>query len=203
VPRRWSDLRRPEYRGRIGISDPRSSGTGLASLVAAAFALGGSEDDISPGLELFRRLREAGNLAAAEGDSSTLEKGEIPIQIKYDFNAIADRDELADKGIEAEVVIPGDGSIYAPSALLSNGYYEPQAPVRAFMEYVLSDEAQLIFARFGARPIRYVTGGLELPASARENWLPDVAYERVQTIEDWSKLDPDGIADRWETEVLG
>ena len=55
-----------------------------------------------------------------------------------------------------------------------------------FMEYVLSDEAAIAFAKFGARPIRYVLGQQELPAEATANWLPEETYQDVVVVEDFT-----------------
>ena len=75
--------------------------------------------------------------------------------------------------------------------------------IKAFFDYVLSDEAQTIFAKFGARPIRSVLGELELPAEAKTSWLPDADYAQVQVVEDFTSIDAEQIAEVWEEEVLG
>ncbi len=50
---------------------------------------------------------------------------------------------------------------------------------KLLLDFVLADEAQTAFAEFGARPIRYVLGDLELPDEAKAKWLPDAAYADV------------------------
>ena len=73
---------------------------------------------------------------------------------------------------------------------------------KLYLDWVLSDEGQVLFAKFGARPVRYVLGDLSLPASAKGNWLPDASYADVKTVKDWSKVDPAKIADVWKNQVL-
>jgi putative spermidine/putrescine transport system substrate-binding protein len=143
------------------------------------------------------------NFAAAEGNAQTLEKGEVPIQIKYDYNCKAAAVKVQEKGIKSEVIIPGV-SIYAPSALMLNKYHvNKMDAAKLFMEYVLSDEGQEIFAKFGARPIRYVIGDLQLSESAKANWLPDSQYSQVQQVKDWSKVDPETLGKFWTDQVIG
>ena len=101
------------------------------------------------------------------------------------------------------MVIPGV-SIYAPAALMLNKYYTARMDVaKLFMEYVLSDEAQETFAKFGARPIRYVLGDLKLSDAAKANWLPEANYAQVEQVKDWTKVDPEIIGKLWKDDVLG
>lgn len=199
VPRSWDDLLKPEYRGLIGVSDPSSSGTGAATFIAWAFAHGGDEDNLSPAVDYAREL--LANLAGPSGNDATLEKGEIPIQVRYDFLGVAAARKLKEKGVNVEVVIPA-GSIWAPAAMMVNKYNEAQMDAaKLYMDWVLSDEGQLLFAKFGARPVRSVVGDLVLPAEAKANWLPDALYADVKTVKDWSKVDPAKIAKIWKNEV--
>ncbi len=198
----WDDLLKPELTGRIGSpGDPRSSGTAQTTFLAWAYANGGSAEDLAPGVEFAREL--IGQYNSAEASVDLLERGEIVAWLRYDFNCLAAVNQLAAKDINAEVVIPGT-SIYAPSALMVNRYKtDTMDAAKLFMEFVIGDEAAALFARFGARPIRYVLGTQELPEAARANWLPDEMYADVQVVENFTALDATDIATAWEDEVLG
>jgi putative spermidine/putrescine transport system substrate-binding protein len=201
VPMTWADLIKPEYAGLVGLGAVGSSGTATTSFIAMNQAAGGSMDDFGPGIEYAKAL--VPNLANAEGANDTMERGEIPIQIKYDFNLIAQAEAMAEKGIKVQTVIPGDGSIYAPSALMLNRYNVGTMDLqKMFSEWVLSDDGQRIFAEFGARPIRYVLGDLELPDDAKAKWLPDDQYANVEVVDLTAKA-IDEIKDIWEADVLG
>jgi putative spermidine/putrescine transport system substrate-binding protein len=200
VPQTWEDLLKPEYKGLIGASNPATSGTGAATFVAWAFALGGDENNLQPAVDFGRQF--VGQLASADYNAQTLEKGEVPIQIKYDFNCAAAAANVKEKGVNAVVLIPGI-SIYAPSALMLNKYNTAKMDLaKLFMSYVLSDEGQTIFAKFGARPVRYVLGQLTLPDDAKAKWLPDEQYTSVKLVGDWTKIDPENIANTWKNQVL-
>jgi putative spermidine/putrescine transport system substrate-binding protein len=201
LPRSWADLAKPEYAGKVGAIDPTKSGTAATSFLSWVYASGGDETNMAPGTDLAKKI--VANFAAAEGNAQTLEKGEVPIQIKYDYNCNAAAAKVKEKGINAEVVIPGV-SIYAPSALMLNKYHiNKMDAAKLFMEYVLSDEGQEIFAKFGARPIRFVLGDLKLPESAKTNWLPESQYSQVKQVKDWTKVDPEIIGTFWKEQVLG
>jgi putative spermidine/putrescine transport system substrate-binding protein len=201
VPETWDDLLGEEFADKIGMRDPRTAGEGATAFIAWAYAHGGSENDLGPGVEFAQKLLP--QFGPKEGNAQELEKGEVPVMIKYDFNALAFQTALAEKGVNTAVVIPGV-SIYAPSALMINRYNTAKADLaKLLLDFVLADEAQTAFAEFGARPIRYVLGDLELPDSARAKWLPDADYADVKQVQDWSKVDATTLADLWDIEVLG
>ncbi|NRQ36969.1 extracellular solute-binding protein [Nonomuraea sp. NN258] len=201
-PKSWQDLLKPEYKGMIAIKAPTSSGTGQAMVVAAAVANGGSVDDLAPAYDFFKKLKTAGNLSQAKMSEEMLEKGEAPIQINYDFNGLAQKAALKAKNVNVEVIIPSDGSIWAPSGLMINKYNSAKGDfLKGFLEYVLTDEAQTLFAKFGARPIRALNGDLQLPAEAKANWLPEESYAAVKEIE-ITKINPEQIVADWEAKVL-
>ena len=58
APKAWTEVWKPEYRGKIGI--PRaSSNLGLGVLVIAAKVFGGSEDNLEPGWSKLQELKPA------------------------------------------------------------------------------------------------------------------------------------------------
>lgn len=200
VPETWDDLLGEEFIGKIGMRDPRTAGEGAAAFLAWSYANGGSENDLAPGIAFAQKLLP--QFAPKEG-LPELEKGEIPVAIKYDFNALAWAAAAKEKGINTAVVIPGI-SVYAPSALMINRYNTAKADLaKLLLDFVLADEAQTAFAEFGARPIRYVLGDLELPDTAKAKWLSDDLYADVVQVQDWSKVDANILAELWDVEVLG
>jgi putative spermidine/putrescine transport system substrate-binding protein len=200
APKTWDDLLKPEFKGKIASpGDPRASGTAQTTFIAWAYAHGGDESNMQPAIDFAKKI--VPQYAASSGSAETLQKGEHVIWLRYDFNCAATADQLKKANVNAQVVIPGV-SIYAPSALMINKYNTAKKDVaQLFLDYVLSDDAQTAFAKFGARPIRYVLGDLKLPDTAKANWLPDADYAQVVQVKDFTKLDAQKIAKIWDDQV--
>jgi putative spermidine/putrescine transport system substrate-binding protein len=202
IPETWADLAKPEYEGLVGLGRVGSSGSATWAFVAMNLAAGGTVEDYGPGIEFGKRLV---NNVVDQASLETFTRGEVPIAIRYDFNNAPWFDDLDAAGVDYNLVIPKDGSVYGTQTLMMNRFESAHGDFsRMFMDWVLSDEAQQIFARYGARPIRSVVGDdpLEVPDDAKANWLPDEDYEVVETV-DWRSVDPDAIRDMWENEVVG
>jgi len=202
TPESWADLADPRYAGLVGLGRVGVSGSSTWTFVAMNLAAGGSVSDWQPGIAYGRRLLP--NLTQA-ASLETFEKGEVPISVRYDFLSATWLDELDARGVGYRHIMPTDGSVYAPSTLMMNGYDTAHHDfAKLFMEWVLTDEAQVIFAKFGARPIRSVAGDdrLVVPDELRTRWLPDADYANVRTV-DWRELDSDQILDIWENQVVG
>jgi putative spermidine/putrescine transport system substrate-binding protein len=202
-PRTWSDLLKPEYKNMVTMNDPRSSGSGVAPFLAVNKALGGTESNMQPAIDFFTKLNKSGNLKPGKVSAGSIQKGEQPIVIHYDFLLNSYKDQFA-KDAKLEIFVPTEGSLYAPSALMLNKYTSQPNRARLFADYLLSDEGQTLLAKFGARPIRYVAGNLTLKLDDKKAWLPDAAYEKINigSYSDWAAASPEKIAAAWN-QVLG
>jgi putative spermidine/putrescine transport system substrate-binding protein len=201
-PTSWADLADPKYKGLIAIKDPTESGTAQAMVLAAASAMGGGEDlDLDAAMSYFADLEAAGQFNPAGFSEATFESGETPIYIGYDFTNIATQRLMAKAGVDSTVTVPTDGSIYAPSVMPCNANTDQPDLAKAALDFAFSDEGQTIFAEAGGHPVRYVEGDLELPESAKKNWLPEDEYADVVSFDgEWP--DAAEIASRWTDEVL-
>lgn len=202
VPDTWADLTDPRYEGMVGMGRVGVSGSATWAFVAMNLAAGGTLENWQPGIDYGKALLP--NIVD-QASIETFTRGEVPIAIRYDFNNATWFEDLDADGVNYKLVIPKDGSVVSPSTLMMNRYMTAHADFgKMFMSWVLSDEAQEIFARYGSRPIRSVVGDdpLELSDEAKANWLPDEDYEVVETV-DWRSIDPEAILDMWENEVVG
>ena len=157
VPQDWSDLLKPDYKGQVALTgDPRiinPSETELSeaanAVYAAALGSGGSLDNAAPGLEFFKQLNESGNLVPIMGNQTTLVKGETPILLRWDYNALADKDT------EIEVIIPKSGILAGVYLQAINVSVSSLSVAWQWLEFLYSDEGQLIWLKHYAHPVRF------------------------------------------------
>jgi putative spermidine/putrescine transport system substrate-binding protein len=107
-PTSWRDLWKPEFRGRVGITNLNSTlGTGF--LVEISKMFGGSEANVEPGFKALNDLKP--NLAAVAANPGALatlyQQGQIDIG-PGNFNAIQ---ILKARGVPVEFAKPKEGTI--------------------------------------------------------------------------------------------
>jgi putative spermidine/putrescine transport system substrate-binding protein len=107
-PTSWTDIWKPEYKGRVGITNLNSTlGTGW--LVEIARMRGGSEANVDAGFKAIEELKP--NLAAVAANPGALatlyQQGQIDIG-PGNFNAIQ---ILKARGVPVEFVAPKEGAI--------------------------------------------------------------------------------------------
>ncbi|MBV9919386.1 MAG: ABC transporter substrate-binding protein, partial [Pseudonocardia sp.] len=85
-PTSFADLLKPEYKNQIAINgNPTQAGAAFAAVYAAALANGGTFDNIQPGVDFFKKLKQAGNFVPVTGSAATVQSGQTPILIWWDY----------------------------------------------------------------------------------------------------------------------
>jgi len=178
-PKTFADLLKPDYKGKVALNgNPTKSGSAFGGLYAAALGNGGSFDNIQPGIDYFEKLKQAGNFIPVESTPATVEKGETPISIDWDYLNAGYAKQFATKGIKWEVSVPSDG-VYANYYNQAINKTAPHpAAARLWQEFLYSDEGQNLLLKGFTRPIRLPelvkAGTADKEAVAQ---LPDVSSE--------------------------
>ncbi|WP_327122829.1 ABC transporter substrate-binding protein [Streptomyces sp. NBC_01727] len=152
-PSTFKDLLKPEYKGQVALNgNPTKSGSAFGGVYAAALANGGSLDDVQPGLDFFGELKKNGNYTPVESTPATVEKGETPISIDWDYLNAGYADEFKSKGVDWKVSVPSDGRYaqYYSQAITKDAPHP--AAARLWQEYLYSVEGQNTWLKGYARP---------------------------------------------------
>jgi len=153
-PTTFKSLLTGPYKNDVAIDgNPTQTGSAFAAVYAAALANGGSFANIAPGVTYFKSLKAAGNFVPVEGTPATVQSGQTPILIWWDY-LLASEVQPVDKNFK--IVIPSDG-VYA-------GYYDQAisatapdpAAARLWEEYLYSTTGQNLFLEGSTRPIEQV-----------------------------------------------
>ena len=84
----------PGFKGKVALAgDPRTANQAIMTIGAAALANGGSFDNVKPGLDFFDKLNKAGNFVPLIAVPGTVDSGETPITVRWDYNALSNRDK--------------------------------------------------------------------------------------------------------------
>jgi len=201
VPKDWADLLDPKYKGQVALSgDPRTSNQAIQSVFAAGLANGGSLDNAQPGLDFFAKLNQAGNLVPTIANNGLVAKGETPVRITWDYNALSAIDSFGGNP-KAEVVVPASGRFAGVYVQAISAFAPHPNAAKLWMEYLYSDEGQLLWMKGYCHPIREAdmrTRGV-IPADLASK-LPDVSGAVFPTLDQLNKA-ADLITKNWDSAV--
>jgi putative spermidine/putrescine transport system substrate-binding protein len=154
IPRTWADLLKPEYKNRVALNgSPLSSGSAVAGVFAAAIGNGGSLNDIGPGIDYFKRLKDAGNFIPVQATPQTIASGQTPIVIDWDYLNLAYVKEFPSARIA--VSIPSDGVYGAYYCQAINATAPHPWAARLWQEFLYSDTGQLLWLKGYSHPSRF------------------------------------------------
>ncbi len=146
-----NDLLKGEYSGKVALNgDPTQAGAAFSGVLMVALTQGGSVDDIAPGVEFFRKLKAAGNFLPVDPTPATIESGQTPVVIDWNYLNAARTAKLP------------SWQVFVPSNAVVAGYYYQAinsaaphpAAARLWQEFLYSDEGQNLYAAGGVRPVR-------------------------------------------------
>jgi putative spermidine/putrescine transport system substrate-binding protein len=166
------DLLGSEFRGKVALNgDPTQAGAAFSGVMMAAVANGGSADDIAPGVEYFRELNDAGNFLPVDPSPATIESGQTPVVIDWDYTNAALTKNLP----SWTVVVPEEGVIGGYYFQAINADAPHPAAARLWQEFLYSDEGQNLWLKGGARPVR-------ADAMAEEGTIDQELYDALPEV---------------------
>jgi ABC-type sulfate transport system substrate-binding protein len=185
----FSDLARPGLK--LLHADPRSSGAGDWALLAeygSAYLPSGDRAAGEAQLEaIWRNVRVLGSSARTALSLFELGAGDALVTYEQDARLALER------GIELEIVVPSQTVVAQPVAIIvdDNVTADEKSVAQAFVEYLLSDAGQQIFAGYHLRP-----------ADCRGASFPPLAQSfTVDDLGGWSQAYRDLVETLWQTEI--
>jgi putative spermidine/putrescine transport system substrate-binding protein len=146
-----NDLLGPDFKGKVALNgDPTAAGAAFSGVVMASVANGGSADDIKPGVDFFAHLNDAGNFLPVDPTSATIESGQTPVVIDWDYLNAAESSKVDGW----KVFVPEDAPIAGYYFQAINADAPHPAAARLWEEFLYSDEGQNLWLAGGARPVR-------------------------------------------------
>lgn len=154
-PKSYKDLDNPMYKGDLALNgDPTEANAAIQAVAAVALANGGSLNNVQPGIDYFAKLRKDGIYKPVQATEATIESGETPIVLDWDYLNAAKTAASAPKGVKWTVTVPTDSPVlagYYAQAINKNAPHP--AAARLWEEYLFSVEGQNGFLKGGAHPV--------------------------------------------------
>jgi putative spermidine/putrescine transport system substrate-binding protein len=206
VPRDWPDLLKPEYKNAVALAgDPRASNQAIQGVFAAGLsaAKGNVGAAADAGLKFFADLNKGGNFVPVIGKAASLAQGATPIILRWDYNALADRDTLKGNP-KVEVVVPQTGVVAGVYVQAISAYAPHPNAAKLWMEYLYSDAGQLGWLKGYCHPIRFqnLVSLRKVPAAMLAALPPANAYAKAifPTLEQQDQA-KQVITKQWDTVV--
>ena len=154
APAAVTDLLKPAYKGKVALNgDPTKAGAAFSGVVMASLGNGGSADDVSKGVDFFKKLKDAGNFLPVDPTPATIESGQTPVVIDWDYLNVAQGAKLKGK-LDWKTVVPANAIVGGYYVQAINKDAPHPAAARLWQEFLYSDEGQNLWLKGGARPVR-------------------------------------------------
>jgi putative spermidine/putrescine transport system substrate-binding protein len=177
-PKTIKDLDNPAYAGKVALNgDPTSANAAFQAVWAASLANGGSASSIQQGVDFFGKLKKDGVFLPVKATAATVQSGETPIVLDWDYLNIGNAAKLKTQGITWEVNVPADGLVsgYYAQAISVNAAHP--AAARLWQEYLYSTEGQNGWLKGNGRPV-------ELDALTKAGTADKAALAVIPTVND-------------------
>ncbi|RMF84938.1 MAG: ABC transporter substrate-binding protein [Nitrospinota bacterium] len=197
-PQSWADLLKPEFKGKIAMAFPFSSGTAY-TVLATLLQLGldgtepRSQASIDKGFAFAQKLdAQIGQyLESGSGCIALAGTGEFPVCISFSHDIAA---KGLSKGLPLVMTFPreGTGSEVGGMALIKGGP-ETNTLARVFYDWALSVRAQNLYAHFFRVPLNVKAKVGEGVVRASDIKLVDFDYNwagqhREEFVERWREI---------------
>ncbi len=180
APADWPDLLGPDLKNSVALAgDPRVANQAILAVYAAGLSKSGGDaaKAAQAGLDFFATLNKDGNFVPTIGKVASLAQGATPVIVRWDYNALADRDTLKGNP-EVDVVVPKTGVVAGVYVQAISAYAPHPNAAKLWMDYVYSDEGQLNYLKGYCHPIRYqaLVAANKVPADLMKKLPPAEAY---------------------------
>jgi len=150
-----NDLLLPKFKGKITLNgDPLGSTAGMNGIYMINKALGGTFDDITKGVDFFKKMKDAGNFVLVNPSQATIISGQTPVVIDNGYLQAGVVKLFAAAGKSWKMYTPASvGSTYHMAV---SAWAPHPACARLWMEYTLGETGAKVFAIGGATPTLWV-----------------------------------------------
>lgn len=187
APESWEDLLKPEFKGKIALANPGSSGTSYTMLATIVQIMGEAK-----GLEYMAKLHPqiAQYPKSGTAPGQMAGRGEVVVGISFAHDIIKYQKE----GMPLKVTFPKEGTGYETGgiALIKGG--PDQEAAKMFIDWALTKEAQELGQKYGSYQSLTHPDAKNPPEAFSVDKVKTIKYDvmwagkvRTELVEKWSK----------------
>lgn len=188
-PKSWADLLKPEYKGKIRMANPTTSGTAYNVITTIRYVFGNDEARLFDYMhKLDKNIDQYTKSGSAPGKSVAI--GEIPVAIGYAHDQV----KLRVEGADVTITMPAEGTGFeiASMSLVKGG---PDAVNgKKLYDWVLSPKAQDIIAKWYVVPLSKLAS--KNPVAFGMNEVKTVKQDIV-----WDAKNKERLLEWWVKEI--
>ena len=186
-----------KFSGSVALNGkPAEAGSAFNGFLLTNLAAGGTLDDLKPGLDYFKKLKEAGTLNLTDVTNGSIDAGEHGVVFDWSYNHASHTARLGEQGVEWATFVPNDitlGSYYKQAINVDAPH---PAAARLWQEFLYTAEAQNFWAEGGAVPVLNAAFADEFSDDAKAN-APKVEKLQTPTTEQADAANK-FLADNWD-----
>jgi putative spermidine/putrescine transport system substrate-binding protein len=197
-PSSWLDLWKPEFKGRVGITN-LNSGLGVAFLAEIAKLHGGNEANMDPAFDALKKLLP--NVAATAPNPGALAALFQQGQIDISYNFLSAIEPLRVRGVDVALARPKEGFILLRNSMHIVKNTRTPELAAAYINANLDPEVQ---AAMGRLPYVVFPTNKTVPFGPDlEPYAKDHVALAANTITDWATIQPQrrSLVDRFNREI--
>jgi iron(III) transport system substrate-binding protein len=188
IPKSWSELADPKYDDVVSSAKANASGSSYIQLATVLQAY----DTEEAGWKVYKGLLSNFVLSDSSGAVPRfVNDGELAIGVTLEDAAL----RYVEGGGPVQIVYPSEGTAIVPDAMTLIAGAPNADNGKAFLDFMLTKEAQTVVAEQGRRPVRADVASN--PALQAISELPSVGYDGA-----WAAENRKALVSAWEDLVL-
>lgn len=148
------DLMDPKFAGTVALNGkPAEAGAAFNGYLMINQLAGGDINDLQPGLDYFKKLKDAGNLTTVDVTDGTIDSGQTGVVMDWSYNQASYQKSLKEKGVNWKFKTFKNAQVVSYYNQAINVDAPHPAAARLWEEYLYTADAQNEWFKGGANPV--------------------------------------------------
>ncbi|KAE8127061.1 MULTISPECIES: ABC transporter substrate-binding protein [Bifidobacterium] len=148
------DLLDPKFAGTVALNGkPAEAGAAFNGFVMANQLSGGDIKNLQPGLDFFKKLKDAGNLTQVDVTDGTIDSGQTGVVFDWTYNQASYQKSLKAKGVNWQYKTFPKAQVVSYYNQAINKDAPHPAAARLWEEYLYTPQVQNLWLKGGSNPV--------------------------------------------------